>query len=169
MSGLIQEAESLAFIRANHKIGDIVELEVLADFDCAKDSLKPRAIILASVPHDRLHPQETSLLKCFTTCQRPRDLGGEQEGFFFGMAARIHEQRFKRPPLKGNKSGQACAYLKNSGDYGSKLSSSASTKYSSSGSDSSSGDESAGSLQKRNSFEKERKKSFEEPTNIHYT
>jgi transcriptional accessory protein Tex/SPT6 len=74
VSGLIQDQESIEYLKKNHQIGDIVEVLVTSDFDMPIDSKRPRPIIMITVPEERLKPAKveddpgqasSGLLTCF--------------------------------------------------------------------------------------------------------
>lgn len=86
MSGLIQDTESIEILKKNNKIGDILDVEVIVDFNYKLDMHRPRPIILISLPQTAC-PAKTSLAK-----RRPpqsyevsAEDGKPCQGFFFGM------------------------------------------------------------------------------------
>lgn len=52
----MQDSESIDFLKTHQKIGDIIEVQVAADFDYKIDILKPRPIVLISIPDTKLNP-----------------------------------------------------------------------------------------------------------------
>ena len=75
----------MEMIRKYHKIGDIINVQVIKDFNYKIDIQKPRAIVLISVPESK-----------FKACMRPplskkienTNSDGNatyEEGFYFGM------------------------------------------------------------------------------------
>ena len=42
----MQDSDSIEYLKKHHSIGDIIEVVVIADFDMAVDSKKPRPIIM---------------------------------------------------------------------------------------------------------------------------
>jgi transcriptional accessory protein Tex/SPT6 len=56
VSGLIQDSQSIEYLKNSHKIGDIIEVLVSSDFDMAIDSKKSRPIIMITIPESKLKP-----------------------------------------------------------------------------------------------------------------
>lgn len=103
MSGLVQDSDSVSYLRANHKIGDIVEVSVVEKYDSSVPVDRP--LISLTVPSAR-PPQsfQSHFLSClagsaigFENEFQPRfsnfsDSCQPKEGFFFGLDAKSQHQ-----------------------------------------------------------------------------
>lgn len=50
VSGLIRDSESLDYMRANFKVGDIIDVLIAEEFDSALDFDTPRPLVILTLP-----------------------------------------------------------------------------------------------------------------------
>lgn len=69
MSGLIKDSDALEFLQSNHKIGDIIDVEVIEDFSIKdyEDTIlfQRRPVIKLGLPSNNVAKRfQSSLLSC---------------------------------------------------------------------------------------------------------
>jgi hypothetical protein len=75
----------MEMLRKYHKIGDIIDVQVIKDFNYKIDIQKPRAIVLISVPESKVKACMRPPLSKRIEFSNSVLNASQEEGFYFGM------------------------------------------------------------------------------------